>query len=192
MGQVRRVGRPLAEIDVLVDERLDVVEPFECRVERFVARDKVEGKEGGIASDKGEFLQAWERASDDRRASPLCLHEGERTEIRGDSANQRWHNAIVLFVEALLAGLHVLCSLLKGCEPFDPRSGSRAWRTDGRSGCQSFAEEGKAEVSDTGNVLYCMSPLLLEALEEFFNLGGRVKELNGVETSGTGRIANAF
>ena len=108
------------EVNILVDEREDVVEPLECRIERFVARDEVEGKERGIASDEGELLQARELAPDDGRTSPLRLHQGEGADIRSDGTDQARDDAIILFVEALLAGLHVLSPLLQRCEPFSP------------------------------------------------------------------------
>ena len=87
VGEVGRVVRPLHEVDVLVDEREDVVEALEGGVERLVARDEVERKEVGIATDESELLQLRECAADDARAAPLGLDEGKRVQVRGDRAH---------------------------------------------------------------------------------------------------------
>ena len=113
-------------------------------------------------------------------------------EVRGDRADQSGDDAVILLVQTLLSGLHVLSPLLQRRKPFSPGPRSRRRRSIRWSGFETFPKEGEAEVPGARDIVTRPRSLLLVALEEFLDLSWRVEQLDRVEASWARRVVDAF
>ena len=113
-------------------------------------------------------------------------------EVRGDRADQSGDDAVILLVQTLLSGLHVLSPLLQRRKPFSPGPRSRRRRSIRRSGFETFPKEGEAEVPNARDIVTRPRSLLLVALEEFLDLSWRIEQLDRVEASWARRVVDAF
>ena len=121
MRQVRRVRRPLQEVQARPDERQIMVQSPQARVLRPPVLREAEGQEARVAPDECELAQVWEAALDGAVDAPARLDEGERAQVGRDGAEEGRDDVVVPLVEAVLRRAPLLRLPLHSCEELRPR-----------------------------------------------------------------------